>query len=451
MTSDRFLYIPVETKAREFLGKTFLAARAAERGWIAVIGEGNELREFMRDQPRGAYIEIGIPEKKANRLQELYSAGHRIANMCEEGLVYADGRDYCDRKLGRSCMAWTERLLAVGRRNADHIRANLPEFADKLAVTGNPRFDTLLSGPRNVYRRDAEALQKEFGRFLLVNTNFTRANPYGGAWNADPLANLVRRGMISSHAHEQFYRRFIEYQTRLMRSFQNFLQKIAKSGLVERIIIRPHPVENHDSWRDWARPLNIDVRYEGSAIEWMFAANAMLHPGCTTAIEGLMLERPIFSYVPERDSEFVNPADEISEQVESAEDVLERLAEVRGQDAAALRARFAAQREKLAYFVANVQAPYAADRILDELETLDLPQLAGKLGGGRKKGLLSELRRRFRRWQRNDQQRIERRRQKFPGVTAEEARLAVGSWVEAGIFEESPRIDKVGERLLMFH
>ena len=66
MTSDRFLYIPVETKAREFLGKTFLAARAAERGWIAVIGEGNELREFMRDQPRGAYIEIGIPEKKAN-------------------------------------------------------------------------------------------------------------------------------------------------------------------------------------------------------------------------------------------------------------------------------------------------------------------------------------------------------------------------------------------------
>ncbi len=164
-----------------------------------------------------------------------------------------------------------------------------------------------------------------------------------------------------------------------------------------------------------------------------------------------MLERPIFSYVPERDSEFVNPADEISEQVESAEDVLERLAEVRDQDAAALRARFAAQREKLAYFVANVQAPYAADRILDELETLDLPQLAGKPGGGRKKGLLSEFRWRFRRWRRNDQERIERRRQKFPSVTAEEARLAVGSWVEAGIFEELPRVDKVGERLLMFH
>ena len=50
----------------------------------------------------------------------------------------------------------------------------------KLAVTGNPRFDTLLSGPRCVYRRDADALKAEFGRFVIVNTNFTRANPYGG-------------------------------------------------------------------------------------------------------------------------------------------------------------------------------------------------------------------------------------------------------------------------------
>ena len=53
---------------------------------------------------------------------------------------------------------------------------------------------------------------------------------------------------------------------------------------------------------------------------------------------------------------------------------MERLSEVRSQDEAAFRARFASQREKLAYFIANVEAPYAADRILDEFEKLDLPE-----------------------------------------------------------------------------
>ena len=38
MTKRRVLYLPIETKARELLGKTFLAARAVERGWIVVMG-----------------------------------------------------------------------------------------------------------------------------------------------------------------------------------------------------------------------------------------------------------------------------------------------------------------------------------------------------------------------------------------------------------------------------
>ena len=118
----------------------------------------------MRDRPGGVYIEIGIPDKKAKRLEEMHASGHRIANMCEEGLVYSDGRDYCNRKLGRSPMAWTDRLLVIGPRNAGDIRSHLPEFADKLVVTGNPRFDTLLSGLRCVYRRDADVLRKELGR-----------------------------------------------------------------------------------------------------------------------------------------------------------------------------------------------------------------------------------------------------------------------------------------------
>ena len=178
--SERFLYVPVEIKAREFLGKTFLAARAAERGWAVFMGESNRVREYLRDHAGGVYIEIGIPEKKANRLAAIRAAGHCIANMCEEGLVYSDGRDYCHRKLGPNALRSTDRLLVVGSRNADDIREYRSEFADKIAVTGNPRFDTLLSKVRCVYRRDAAALRERYGRFVLVNTNFTRVNAYGG-------------------------------------------------------------------------------------------------------------------------------------------------------------------------------------------------------------------------------------------------------------------------------
>ncbi len=459
MPKERILYLPVETKAREFLGKTFLAARAAERGWTVILGEGNLVRDFVRDQPSGAYIEIGIPEKKAKRLEEMHAIGHRIANMCEEGLVYPDGQEYCNRKLGPKSLQWTDRLLVVGARNADDIRKHLPQFAGKLAVTGNPRFDTLLSGPRCVYERDAKAIKDEFGRFLLVNTNFTRANPFGGInlpGRAQHLEKLRKRGMVISEEHQQYFRRYVDYQRWLMKSLQDLMLEISASHIVDRIVIRPHPVEDRSTWVEWGKANNIDVRWQGSAVEWMLAAEAMLHPGCTTAIEGLMLDRPVFSYVPDPNTEFHNPADAISEIVENAGELIDRLTEVRGKSTSEIQARFAAQRQKLGYFIANVEAPYAADRILDELEKIEIPEAAAArteedAKTGALVGLLKFLKK-LRGDKRPDKgTRPERRRQKFPALDKEEADYAVGQWVKAGILRRAATIDRLGEKLLVFH
>jgi hypothetical protein len=165
-----------------------------------------------------------------------------------------------------------------------------------------------------------------------------------------------------------------------------------------------------------------------------------------------MLDRPIFSYVPEPHSEFFNPADEVSEIVTSAEDFITRLQEVRGGDEASLRARFAPQREKLAYFIANVEAPYAADRIIDVLDKLDLPEANGTKAADKKSGLIPSLRRAFRKWRGDtDTDRVARRRQKFPALSKEEADWAVGQWIEGGVLQKTPVIDRLGEKLLVFH
>ena len=69
------------------------------------MGAHPDTRKFMLEHPAGLYVETSIPDAKAERLEQIHSAGNRIANMCEESIVYADGRDYCMRKLGLSCFA----------------------------------------------------------------------------------------------------------------------------------------------------------------------------------------------------------------------------------------------------------------------------------------------------------------------------------------------------------
>lgn len=450
MNQRRLLYLPIETKARELLGKSFLAARAVERGWIVVMGDKGVTRGFMQDHPPGTYVEISIPDKKASRLEEIHRAGHRIVNLCEEGILYTDGRDYCARKLGADAFRWTDRLLLPGERNASDIRSHFPECSDKVAITGNPRFDVLAPGLRCIYEERAAAIKRRFGRFLLVNTSFGRANPQ--RTGEDAAENLIARGFIHEGSEAEFIRRQMQFKRRQMQGLQTLLQELSKSGAVDRIVLRPHPIENHDVWRDWAKPLNVEVRYEGSANEWILAADAVLHPGCTTGVEGLLLDRPVFSYVPEPDSEFINQPDRVSQWVKNADELLAGLARFGGLAPECLRKAFASQRAALRSYLANIDPPLAADRILDELDQLDVPtarldQIRPRHSASSR--WISNLRNLFPRTSKSVN--AMRKHQKFPGVSEAEIRTPFELWSEAGILSQMPQIARFSDRLWALH
>ncbi len=447
----RLLYLPIETQARELLGKGFLAARAVERGWIVVMGDKGTTRGFMREHPPGIYVEISIPNKKASRLEELHRAGNRIVNLCEEGILYTDGRDYCARKMGTDAFQWTDRLLLPGERNASDLRDYFPESRDKVAITGNPRFDVLTPRLRCVYEAKAAAIRRKFGPFLLVNTAFGRANPHRIGENA--ADNLIARGTIKEGSDAAFIRRQIEFKRRQMQGLQALLEELSASGAAPKIVLRPHPVENHDVWRDWAKGTKIDVRYEGSAIEWILASDAVLHPGCTTGVEALLLDRPVFSYVPEPDSAFVNPTDRVSLWVSSAAELidgLERFTNLASED---LRHGFASQRATLRSYLANIDPPLAADRIMDELDRLDAPTASmAELRAPR--SALSRLATPLRSLQArlaNGSSAGSKKQQKFPAVAEDEIRAPLAVWTDAGILSRVPKITRLGDRLWGLH
>ena len=448
MSEHRLLYLPIETKSRELLGKMFLGARAVERGWIVVMGAHPDARKFMLEHPAGVYVETSIPDAKAARLEQIRSAGHRIVNLCEESIVYADGRDYCTRKIGLATLRSTDLLLVPGQRNAEHLHAHRPEGSGKIAITGNPRFDILLPGVRSVYNHDAEAIRETFGRFVLVNTNFGRPNPYHR--DVDPVAKLIARGLVSEGDEAEFLRRHVRFKRRQMQGLQTVLEELVTLGSVEKIVVRPHPVENHDVWREWAAPLNIEVRYEGSANNWMMAADAVVHPGCTTGMEGLLLDRAVFSYVPEADSEFIGEQDRASECVANAAQLSSGLARVRGFDPDEVHRNFAPHRERLRKSVVNVEPPYAADRILDEFERLDVrPARLSAVGDGLVTRLLRAGRKVLQ--MRTETKRDERAIQKFPGVSEDEISGPLVQWAEAGILTRLPGVSRFHDRLWVLH
>jgi surface carbohydrate biosynthesis protein len=438
----RILYLPVETKARELLGKVLLASKAAERGWQVLLGPRFRVDEAVRGGAPGVYITASLPNTKANRLQKYRDLNHKVANLCEESVVYPDGYDYCQRKLGSRALSAVDLVFALGSRNERDIREQRPESAGKLVITGNPRFDTLLPDLRDIYRPDAERIHERFGQFLLVNTNFGRINPFKKG--ADTVGQMASRGVIDNE-HLAKLRAISKYKIRQMTLLREMLVWIAAEGIFERVVVRPHPTENHDDWREWAAPFGIEVRFEGSANNWMLAADCILHTGCTTGIEGLLLDRPIASFIPEPGAAVLNQSDEISAHVSGYDEFAAYALKWRAVQQAERRSRLGDQRRALGSLIANIEAPLAADRILDALDELDVPEASEGSGVPQREDLFAAFRSRVYSglggWGR-----YRKRLQKFPGLERNEIVGPIATWLEAGVLKQMPAISALGDR-----
>jgi surface carbohydrate biosynthesis protein len=300
MTDRPWVLLPIETKVREFHAKILQSAVLAERGFDVVLGEQNAMIRQMPWLPRGVYIDKSVARTKTKPFRRLADAGNKIAAWCEEGLVYRDRETYLHERVSLDSLALADLFFAWGPMQADDVGAHVPAAKSKIKISGNPRFDVLRPELRGLFDADAHALRQKYGSYILVATNFSRYNHFMGYdfW----IEALKKRGTITTAEHLAFFQHWREFLGDLYRSFVTALPTLAAAFPEHRIVVRPHPSENHDAWRRETADLeNVTVAFEDSVIPWIAGSDALIHNSCTTGVEAYLLGKPVIAYQPATD------------------------------------------------------------------------------------------------------------------------------------------------------
>ena len=375
---DPHLILPCETRVREFEAKLLLACFAAERGWRVTVGSMRTIDSRMPRLPRGVYVNKGVTRRKVFLTRAFRRLGHVVTAWDEEGLVYASPELYRVTKVDARALNLPARLFAWGEANAEAWRGH-PDYAGTpISVTGNPRADLLRPELRGYFAEEAERLVARHGRFILVNTNFSRLNHFipgeslqrrlledgGGRLVADdPRLGLAR--------HKQaLFRHFLEAVPAVARRFPD-----------HKLILRPHPSESPAVWKEaLAGAPNAEVVYEGNVAAWLMAAAALVHNGCTTAVESFLLDRPAIAFQPVADERFDHPLPNgLSEPARDADELFARLEAALGRGEAEREAVLAPRRALARRHVASTDGPMACEAILDALDRVraEAPAEAG--------------------------------------------------------------------------
>jgi surface carbohydrate biosynthesis protein len=370
------LIIPVESQVRELDAKLLLSCCAAERGYPVVIGSRAYVHFAIAGLPRGIYAAKsmrGISELMFRIIRDL---GHDIVAWEEEALVHPPPEVFFSLRLAPGTVGRVSHVFAWGEDNAELLRQypSLPPGL-RMHVTGNPRGDMLRPELRPFFAAEVSAIRAEFGDFLLLNTNFTDVNPYlptiGLFVPSKDPSQPARLGQAGKGMPRDFAEGLRTHKQSILEDFLEMIPALEQAFPGVTLVLRPHPSEDHGVYHQLAaRCSRVRVTHRGNVVPWLLACKALVHNGCTTAVESYAMGVPSVAYLktfdPTYDRDFQGLPNRLSEQCFSLDELIGTVqAIIAGTGPAAATT----ERDALLnHYIAARTGPLASERILDLLD-----------------------------------------------------------------------------------
>jgi surface carbohydrate biosynthesis protein len=291
---SKIFLLPVETSVRELDYKLLLSLKLLQKKGRVFIGSKGHLSIFMKYFSNFNYIDKGYHSGVSEKIHSsVRSLGGEVFSLDEEGAVDFQNRASLSSRYSIGAFNKVKRVYFWGKNQENIFSKN----KTKSIVTGHPRFELLGSKFKKIYSEEFEAISLKYGNFVLVNTNMG-------------LGNNIRGDEFVINNYSS---RFPEIQTIIYqdkKKIEEICQAI-KSLLDNnyKVVLRPHPEEDLNIYKSFfANSKDLFIINEGSVVPWIMASDFLIHTDCTTAIEGIWLDKMCISIMPKNiDQNYICP------------------------------------------------------------------------------------------------------------------------------------------------
>jgi len=297
------IYIPIEIKVRELEGRLLLALAAAERGHTVIVGEKKDTIGLATKgllPPGLVHLKSITPhDSMKNMLSKLNKNGHAVTVQDEEsGLLDETYDTFARLRFSEETIKAVDKVLAWGHYDLRSLKQFYSSQSKKIVVTGSPRVDFWRKDFAEYYSDHTESKDLAGKPYIMVVSNFGGPLNVNRFWNV--MARLNKAGYFErEEGREKHDYENAAYQTRLIGEFVFMIRGLKKRFLDHNILVRPHPVESVEGWEKLIGNVpGVHVKREGTISPWIRHAKAIIHNGCTSAMEAAISGQNRIAYRP---------------------------------------------------------------------------------------------------------------------------------------------------------
>jgi surface carbohydrate biosynthesis protein len=292
-------YLTVEVKHRDLDPRLLIASHLVEAGVSVMVGQQWMLFDNADALPQGIVLFKTVNEIQAKNMAFFSKAGHLVAATDEEVLQCIDDRCFT---LAFSPIAANncDLFLAQSPVHKDAIDRLYPEMEGKVEIAGNSRIDLLSPRGRPAFAAEAESLKRDYGPYVLFNTNFGSIN---SIWkDLSAVVNIaVSAGAVDLKNEESKaeFKALIGWERKNFDELVPLMHWVVDNVTSHRIVIRPHPGERANFWEnEFGNHPRVTVIPRSNPHPWIMGADLVIHTGCTTGLEAVLMDKPTINLKP---------------------------------------------------------------------------------------------------------------------------------------------------------
>ena len=323
------IYLHVEISSRELDSKLLLAALAASRGHKVIVSDLVGIVNGVKNGVLAPGIfhtkSLSAYKIKINRHKRMIDRGFIITSLDEEGNLNDYGYEGdAKTRFSNQTIEQSAAVFGWGTDDVDTLKRIYPKHSHKIYKTGSPRadlwkplFSDYWSVPLTVPKKP----------FLLISSNMAicDSRPFSKMITSQRATGYYER--VPELFKEAFIRKSSDYLKAMV--FIEAIKYLSKNNNGYDIVFRPHPTEKIEFWKVLMNGIpNLHITNEGSVNAWTQKAFAVMHHGCTTAIETSVSQKTVITYAPPELKDHIlnnNLPNELGYSANSKEDLLNKV------------------------------------------------------------------------------------------------------------------------------
>ena len=293
-TKNRYLYISLEIFNRELNGMLLLSLVATMRGWQVIFGGSSSILPHVGIFPSGVFLTKSSLPSDIERVNNMRNHGHKVVSLDAEGLIPSNGESSIRIRYGEKTVKMTDRLFFWGSEQFNNATDVFPEIKKLGSVTGSPVFDywRLLKSSHIKQKNDGK-------KIILIATSFSYANHVLGSKQPYQAVRSAGFGITEKKYIDDMLLDGV-LQEATFPYFQAMVERLAREMPDNKIILRPHPTENVEVWKNIANAAeNIELQCSGEICPWLLSSDIFIHSNSTAAIEAKFFGKEVITFVPE--------------------------------------------------------------------------------------------------------------------------------------------------------